>query len=149
MPPYENQSLHDMHALLQQFDTLNAAHAPEHLEWPSMPDLGITKTLTGAKKAAEDTYNTKVKGQDLTKEGYWARLDIPQKTIVLQNTFHDIIQDIKTWKPEEVDAFKNFIHGNAKTKLLLQANMDEKPALKLDAVYALQALKPTEAEAAK
>jgi hypothetical protein len=142
MPPYQNESLHDMHALIQQLDTLNAGHAPE--QW-SMPDLGITKTLTGAKKAVEDKYNTKVKGQDLTKEGYWAQLQIPQKTIVLQNTFYDIIQDMQAWKPEEVDAFKNFIHGNAKTKLLLQANMEETPALKLEAVYALQALKPTEA----
>ncbi len=46
MPPYENQSLHDMHALLQQFDTLNAGHAPEHLEM-----------FEGLKKAVTNGYN--------------------------------------------------------------------------------------------
>ena len=31
MPPYQNESLHDMHALMQQLDDLNAAHALDHL----------------------------------------------------------------------------------------------------------------------
>ena len=60
MPPYQNESLHDMHALMQQLDTLNAGHAPEHLEWPSMPsmpDVGFTKAVKKAGKAAADTYN--------------------------------------------------------------------------------------------
>ena len=46
MPPYQNQSLNEMHALLQQFDTLNAGHAPEHLEM-----------FEGLKKAVTNRYN--------------------------------------------------------------------------------------------
>jgi hypothetical protein len=46
MPPYQNQSLNEMHALLQQFDTLNAGHAPEHLEM-----------FEGLKKAVTNGYN--------------------------------------------------------------------------------------------
>ena len=59
MPPYENPSMHDMHGLLQQLDTLNAAHAPEHLEmWkPSIPTYKDVKDAAnaGAKKVS-DTY---------------------------------------------------------------------------------------------
>jgi len=51
MPPYENQSLHDMHALLQQFDTLNAAHAPEHLEMFE----GLKKAVTNGYSAAANS----------------------------------------------------------------------------------------------
>ena len=51
MPPYENQSMHDMHGLLQQLDTLNAGHAPEHLEM-----------FEGLKDAAKSMYK---KGNDL------------------------------------------------------------------------------------
>jgi hypothetical protein len=59
MPPYQNESLHDMHALIQQLDALNAAHAPEHLEWPSLPTYKDVKDAAnaGAKKVA-DTYNS-------------------------------------------------------------------------------------------
>jgi len=46
MSPYQNQSLNEMHALLQQFDTLNAGHAPEHLEM-----------FEGLKKAVTNGYN--------------------------------------------------------------------------------------------
>jgi hypothetical protein len=49
MPPYENQSLHEMHALLQQFDTLNAAHGPEYCEG-RLQDAGKA-VIAGAKAA--------------------------------------------------------------------------------------------------
>ena len=51
MTPYQNESLHDMHGLLQQLDTLNAGHAPEHLEM-----------FEGLKDAAKSMYK---KGNDL------------------------------------------------------------------------------------
>ncbi len=51
MPPYENRSMHDMHGLLQQLDTLNAGHAPEHLEM-----------FEGMRDAAKSMYK---KGNDL------------------------------------------------------------------------------------
>jgi hypothetical protein len=58
MPPYENQSMHDMHALIQQFDTLNAAHTPDHLDkWlPTYQDVKDAANA-GAKKVS-DTYDS-------------------------------------------------------------------------------------------
>ena len=132
MPSFKNESLKDMHALLQQLDALNAAHAPEHLEW--VPDLGITDALKSAGKTVSDAYNKNVKGQDLDKEAIWANLTDPKDRItVFKNTFKDIITDMQEKKEKEAwtmahfDALKNSIHGNAKTKLLLQANMVVNP----------------------
>ena len=71
MPPYENQSMHDMHALLQQFETLNAAHAPEHLEWrlPTVKDVtdagnAAANKVTGTIKSAKDAVNKKLEQRD-------------------------------------------------------------------------------------
>ena len=50
MPPYQNESLHDMHALLQQLDTLNAMHSPDHLEMFE----GWTKNFNKLKKSGND-----------------------------------------------------------------------------------------------
>jgi hypothetical protein len=62
MSSRENQDLHDMHALLQQLDTLNSMHAPDHLgpflpSMPKMPDLGIAKAINGAIAARTDKKN--------------------------------------------------------------------------------------------
>ena len=52
MPAYQNKSLHDMHGLLQQLDTLNAAHAPEHLDLFE----GLIKAGKSAYNAGNDMY---------------------------------------------------------------------------------------------
>ena len=67
MPPYENQSMHDMHGLLQQLDTLNAGHAPEHLEWPSLPSIRDIKdqARAGAKKVSDTANAASKKAQEM------------------------------------------------------------------------------------
>ena len=50
MPPYQNKSSHDMHALMQQLHTLNAAHAPDRLEFTN-PFAGMGKAGTDAGNA--------------------------------------------------------------------------------------------------
>ena len=138
MPPYENRSLHDMHALMQQLDTLNAAHAPEHLEWPnipSMPDLGITKKIKETVKAASDAYTT-VTGKNVDAEKQWSEYKTEDpKIIVLENTFIDIIGALRNnaddnWTVADVDALKKTIQGNSKTKGLLERNIVPNPELK-------------------
>ena len=78
MPPYQNENLHDMHGLLKQLDTLNAAHAPEHLEMltPKMPTYKDVKDAAnaGAKKisdtyaATKDTVNKKLEERGQTSK---------------------------------------------------------------------------------
>ena len=139
MPPYQNESLHDMHALMQQLDTLNAGHAPEHLEWPSMPsvpDFGITKKIKETAKAAADTYDKHVNGKDLDKEKQWTDYKtVDPKITVLENTFIDIIGALRKegqveWTVADVDALKKTIQGNSKTKGLLERNILPDPKLK-------------------
>jgi hypothetical protein len=98
MPPYENQSLYDMHALLQQFDTLNAAHAPEHLEMWSIQDMkdaasaGVKKVndvASAAYKKGSDTYtaaNQKYNGLATDQEmiDYYFSLDVERKADYLK-----------------------------------------------------------------
>ena len=54
MPPYQNESLHDMHALIQQLDTLNSAHAPDHLEMMN-PFSAVSKAVTDGYNAAANS----------------------------------------------------------------------------------------------
>jgi len=73
MPSRENQDLHDMHALLQQMETLNSMHAPDHLgpylpSIPSMPDLGITKAIKGARDAFNEHTEQKAAQKAAQKE---------------------------------------------------------------------------------
>ena len=134
MPPYQNENLHDMHGLLKQLDTLNSAHAPEHLE-VGITDY-ITDTLKGAAKKASDTYNTQVKGLDLAKEKQWKDYTtVDPKIIVIENTFIDIIGALRKdgqdeWTVEDVDALKKTIQGNSKTKVLLERNIVPQPTVK-------------------
>ena len=129
MPTYENQSLHDMHALLQQFDTLKAGHAPEHLEMKifgkevTVPSISLPSNPF-AKKATE-------------QDNIWNELHPPHRLIVFKNTFKDIAADIEAkkdtnaaWTPKEYDDFKKLLESHAKTKSLLQANIMTSPQLK-------------------
>ena len=134
MPPYENQSMHDMHALMQQLDTLNAGHAPEHLEmWDSLPDVGFDKAMKKAGKAAADTYDKHVNGKDLDKEEQCkAYATTEPKIIVFENTFNDIIAAMlhkgdNEWTPKEFDALKNNIQSNKQAKVLFEANITADP----------------------
>jgi hypothetical protein len=130
MPPYQNESLHDMHALMQQLDTLNAAHAPEHLEageWPKMPsipDVGFTKAVT-------KEYNKTFGPTDADKQ-WKAYTTTEPKIIVFENTFNDIVATMKhngdnEWTPANFDALKNNIQSNKQAKLLLEANITADP----------------------
>ena len=138
MPPYENRNLRDMHALMQQLDTLNAAHAPEHLEWPnvpSIPDFGITKKIKETAKAASDAYKTAT-GKNVDAEQQWSDYKTTAPKInVLENTFIDIIGALRKegqveWTVADVDALKKTIQGNSKTKGLLERNIVPNPKLK-------------------
>ena len=138
MPPYENESLHDMHALIQQLDTLNAGHARDDLEFlgmPKMPDFGITDTLKGAAKKASDAYTTAM-GKNVDTENQWSDYTtVDSKITVLENTFIDIIGALRKdgkdeWTVAEVDSLKKTIQGNSKAKVLLERNIVAKPILK-------------------
>ena len=100
MPPYENQSMHDMHGLLQQLDTLNAAHAPEHLEWTMPTYKDVTDAASAAKKKISDTYaatkdsvNKKLEERDQSSKklatdqemiDYHFSMDVPRKAEYLK-----------------------------------------------------------------
>jgi hypothetical protein len=127
MPPYENQSLHDMHALLQQFDTLKAGHAPEHLE---VKIFGKEVTLPSL---PSNPFTSKVTDQDVI----WKDLHPPERLIVFKNAFNAIAADIEAtketngaWTVKEYDDFKKLLESHAKTKSLLQANITLNPQLK-------------------
>ncbi len=132
MPPYQNDSLHDMHALMQQLDTLNAAHAPEHLEMFEGVINALKSTERG-KKMVDGV--TTLMGKDVAAEENWEKYDEENKIIVLKNTFLDVSYDMDTnksngkmaWTQKELDTLKNALHGVAKIKLSLQANMTSNP----------------------
>jgi len=139
MPPYQNDSLHDMHALMQQLDTLNAAHAPEHLEMFEGLINKIKSTERG-KKMVDGV--TTLMGKDVDAEENWEQYDEEKKIIVLKNTFLDVSNDMDTnklngkmaWTQKELDTLKNALHGVAKIKLSLQANMTTYPKARTVAV---------------
>jgi hypothetical protein len=133
MPPYQNESLHDMHALMQQLDTLNVKHDTEHAPEPSswLPDLGITKTLKKAGKAAADQYD-KTFGPTDAENQWKAYATTEPKIIVFENTFNDIIAAMRhngagEWTPANYDALKNNIQSNKQAKLLFEANITANP----------------------
>lgn len=136
MPPYENESLHDMHALMQQLDTLNAAHAPEHLEMFGMskkddkttpapakdPKPGMLTRVIGSitgKTAAPAALTEK----DLT----WKGLDATERLTVFKNTFKDIAASIQL---DDYNNLKQVLESNPKTNEVFQANIINKPQLK-------------------
>jgi hypothetical protein len=106
MPARQNQDLHDMHALLQQLDTLNSMHAPDHLEgWPSMPkmpDLGITKRINGAIAARKDQ---KERDADVMAEWRKMKEDTTKRT-----TLKKVVDTINP------DVLAPVLLGNAATK---------------------------------
>ncbi len=144
MPPYQNESLHDMHALMQQLDTLNAGHAPEHLEmFEGMRDAvknnkyakKIADAAAAVSKKAGDAYTTAI-GKDVDTEKQWsAYTTVDPKITVLENTFIDIIGALRRkgqdeWTVADVDALKKTIQGNSKAKVLLERNIVAIPILK-------------------
>jgi hypothetical protein len=90
MPPYQNDSLHDMHALMQQLDTLNAAHEPEHLEMFEGLINKIKSTERG-KKMMDGV--TKLMGKDVDAEAvaYEAANSVEQPDIHKENSTNDIL----------------------------------------------------------
>jgi len=129
MPPYQNDSLHDMHALMQQLDTLNAAHAPEHQE---VKIFGKEVTLPSV-SLPSNPFAKKVTDQDVI----WKDLHPPDRLIVLKNAFKDIAADIEgkkdtngAWTVKDYDDFKKLLESHAKTKSLLHQNITVSPQLK-------------------
>jgi hypothetical protein len=122
MPPYENQSLHDMHALMQQLDTLNAAHAPEHLEMfegmtnaaKSMYKAGNDMVLSNTNRATEEEvilyeYSKHDKKEDklnllLMSSEIQAKFDELLKDMVKSSTFKPLI--MKNWYPKGIPETK-------------------------------------------
>ena len=113
MPPYRNESLHDMHGLLQQLDTLNAGHAPEHLEMfegmtnaaKSMYKAGNDMVLSNTNRATEEEvilyqYSKDEKKEDalnllLMSSEIRAKFDELLKDMVKSPTFKPLI--MKEW----------------------------------------------------
>ena len=122
MPPYQNESLHDMHALLQQLDTLNAMHSPDHLEMFE----GLTKTVNNIKKSGNDMvlsatnrateeevivyeYSQKEKKEDilnllLTSNAARSQYDELLKNMVKSPTWKKIIMN--DWYQQGIDTNK-------------------------------------------
>ncbi len=120
MPPYQNESLHDMHALMQQFDTLNAGHAPYHL---GMKIFGKEVTIPFTKTVTD---------QDTT----WKELHPPERLIVFKNAFKAIAADMETkkdtnnaWTVKEYDDVRKLLESHAKIKSIFQANITLNPQL--------------------
>ena len=119
MPPYQNENLHDMHGLLKQLDTLNAAHAPEHLD--GMFDF-VTKPANVIYKAGQDTYTNATNrateeevivyeySKDVKKEDkmnlllmsteFRAKFDELLKDMVKSPTFKPLL--MKEWYPDGI-----------------------------------------------
>ena len=136
MPPYENQSLHEMHALLQQFDTLNAAHGPEYCEG-RFQDAGkaiiakakaakeaaaaaaaATKAVVKGAADAHKQHNEEVKTQkdkDAAVQDKWTKMVDSEKKEVLKRSV-DLI-DTSAW----TETFFN----NPKMKEILQKCIQE------------------------
>ena len=118
MPPYQNESLHDMHGLLQQLDTLNAGHAPEHLEMfegmtnaaKSMYKAGNDMVLSNTNRATEEEvilyeYSKDEKKEDkmnlmLMSGDIRAKFDELLKDMVKSPTFKPLI--MKQWYPNGI-----------------------------------------------
>jgi len=137
MPPYQNESLDDMHALMQQFDTLNAAHAPEHLEGlfsKKQPENGgtapappantdgkgmlsrMTGGLFGGKKPAETALSV--------KDEIWKALSQTEQVTIFNNTFKEITTNLPVGEHPDI---KQFLESNAKTKTIFQSNIMVNP----------------------
>ena len=101
MPPYQNESLHDMHGLLQKLDTLNAVHAPEHLEMFSfLADAknSATKawndhTLSTEKKATDEEVivHLFLKNSDLVKK---SQMQILLDSKQIQTKYDELLRDM-------------------------------------------------------
>ena len=120
MPAYENQSLRDMHGLLQELHSLNASHAPDHLEGWSI--MGAAKAATSAAKDLA----TSASGKSKETEAKWATLGLPARKTVMQNTFDAIMSDISTkageagaWTLADYDSLKTNINKTDKAKALM------------------------------
>ena len=122
MPPYQNESLHDMHALMQQLDTLNAGHAPEHLEMfegmknaaKSMYKKGNDLVLSNTNRATEEEvilyeYSKDKQNEDnlnllLMSGEIRAKFDELLKDMVKSPTFKTIIMN--KWYPQGIPETK-------------------------------------------
>jgi hypothetical protein len=102
MPPYENESLHDMHALMQQLDTLNAGNTLDHLGAPK-PGDGKDQQATAKKKTMMERAMEKVYGESL---------DGP----ALKQIFCEIASKIENWPPPVLQEVQKMITSNKNLK---------------------------------
>jgi hypothetical protein len=99
MPPYENESLHDMHALMQQLDTLNAAHSPEHLEMFGRGKKEEKPAAAPSDKKDSTSMFSRVTGvfggnkpaaapvAESPTDAIWKVLDVNERKTIFENTF--------------------------------------------------------------
>jgi hypothetical protein len=117
MPPYQNESLHDMHALMQQLDDLNAAHALDHLGAPKK------KQKEPATEEPEPAQNTPAKkqsgggglagiakrGLDGAKQIMWGK---PMAAAELQQSFCEIAALVKDWPRPQRESMQKMLQSN-------------------------------------
>jgi hypothetical protein len=120
MPPYENESLHDMHALMQQLDTLNAAHSPEYLavgdddKKPAKKSFFTMPSIPFGKKTTAPAADTPLSEKDVI----WKILKGGQRKTVFKNAFQSILEHLTE---DDYADLKKTLESNVKTKELFVA----------------------------
>ncbi len=121
MPPYQNDSLHDMHALMQQLDTLNAAHAPDHLEMYN-PFKGSDKTTPAPAPTPDDQKDSKsmlsrmtgglLGGKKTTAPASAPVAETPVDPEALQQSLCEIAAKVKDWHTSTIQSIDKMIRDN-------------------------------------
>ena len=143
MPPYQNESLHDMHALMQQLDDLNAAHALDHLGVKNDSQKPAAKPKKPPQKKAAETAKPATKEPDadtaqqepdteepepykddsllgklssFTTKAKQSVLGKPMTGEDLQQSFCEIASLVKDWPPKKLAAMQKMLQGNHYTE---------------------------------
>jgi hypothetical protein len=143
MPPYQNESLHDMHALMQQLDDLNAAHALDHLgvkknnktEPAQQPQKPAAKPPKPAQKTAATTNRDTAQQEPDTEEpepykddsvlGKFSRFTTKAKQAVVgkplsakdvQQSFCEIALLSGGWSEDIIHDMEKMLKNNKTTK---------------------------------
>jgi hypothetical protein len=115
MPPYQNESLHDMHALMQQLDTLNAAHLPEYLAEGGDDKKPAKKSLFSMPSFS---FGKKAEAPLSEKDIIWKGLKGGQRKTVFKNAFESILHSLQE---DSYANLKKTLESNDETKNLFTA----------------------------
>jgi hypothetical protein len=118
MPPYQNESLHDMHALMQQLDDLNAAHAVDHLGTKKKPVvLPESETQPAAPppktKQTGGIAGTFSRGAARAQEAMFGK---PLSAAEIQQSFCEIAALSGNWTDDVVKDMQKMLQNNKSTK---------------------------------